>query len=397
MLILDGDVVRAALPMPAAIDVMRDSMRAYAEGKVYQPPRVVLQPPQLSGYTFLKSAVVAAEEIAFGLKVITFFPDNPSKRGLPAISGFIALFDPSNGALIALLDGGVATEIRTGAVSGVATDALSRPDAGDLALIGAGAQARSHLAAMAAVRTLRRVRVWNHTESGAKSFAAWAADTGLTSRCPPRSGKPSGARIWSARSPRPASRSWMASGWPRVPTSMPWALSSRRPASCTRMSSPERGSSLTAGRARHKQPETSSFPSRRVPFRPMSTIPRSARSWRAHARTAGGRRRHHRIRVARTGAAGRRGRGACRPGGARTTPRRRGSLLEKVEAHDQRPAIRPPACPLRQRRSAGRARRCPGRRTPSGRRAGSRRTRRCPPASRPRACRSPRRDRVGRH
>ncbi len=85
MLILDGDVVRAAFPMPAAIDVMRDSMRAYAEGKVYQPARVVLQPPQLSGYTFLKSAVVAAEEIAFGLKVITFFPDNPSKRGLPAI------------------------------------------------------------------------------------------------------------------------------------------------------------------------------------------------------------------------------------------------------------------------------------------------------------------------
>ena len=165
--------------MPAAINVMRDSMRAYAEGKVYQPPRVVLHPPQLSGYTFLKPAVVAAEEIAFGLKVITFFPDNPSKRELPAILGFIALFDAENGALIALLDGGVATEIRTGAVSGVATDALARPDAGDLALIGAGAQARAHLAAMASVRTLRRVRVWNRTESGAKSFAAWAADNGF--------------------------------------------------------------------------------------------------------------------------------------------------------------------------------------------------------------------------
>ncbi len=178
MLILDADAVRTALPMPAAVDVMRSAMRAFAEGKVYQPMRVVLQPPQLNGLTFLKAAVVAADEIAFGLKVITFFPDNPQDRGLPAISGFIALFDAENGSLVALLDGGVATEIRTGAVSAVATDVLARSDAGDLALIGAGVQARAHLAAMATVRTLRRIRVWNHNEARAKAFVAWAAEHG---------------------------------------------------------------------------------------------------------------------------------------------------------------------------------------------------------------------------
>jgi ornithine cyclodeaminase len=179
MLIIDGNTVRSALPMPVAIDLMRTALRSFACGDVYQPPRVVLQPPQLSGFTFLKPAAVGGDTQSFGLKVITFFPDNP-KRGIPAISGFVALFDTETGVPVAVLDGGVVTDIRTGAVSAVATDLLARHDAGDLAIIGAGAQARAHLVAMAAVRPLRRVRVWNHRPAGAESFAAWAANEGYT-------------------------------------------------------------------------------------------------------------------------------------------------------------------------------------------------------------------------
>lgn len=179
MLILDGDAVRAALPMPTAIDVMRTALRAFAEGAVYQPMRTVLQPPQLSGFAFLKPAAVGGDEAAFGLKVITFFPNNPT-RGIPAISGFVALFDVETGAPIAILDGGVVTEIRTGAVSAVATAVLARRDAGDLALVGAGVQARAHLAAMAALRPLRRVRVWSRNLATAQAFVAWAAKQGFT-------------------------------------------------------------------------------------------------------------------------------------------------------------------------------------------------------------------------
>jgi ornithine cyclodeaminase len=179
MLIIDGNAVRSALPMPVAIDLMRTALRSFARGDVYQPPRVVLQPPQLSGFTFLKPAAVGGETTSFGLKVVNFFPDN-SKRGLPAISGFVALFDTETGVPTAVLDGGVVTDIRTAAVSAVATDLLARRDAGDLALIGSGVQARSHLMAMGAVRSLRRVRVWNHRPAGAESFAAWAAGEGYT-------------------------------------------------------------------------------------------------------------------------------------------------------------------------------------------------------------------------
>src|SRR3954447_12658667 len=135
MLIIDAKAVRQALPMREAISVMRAALSMFEEGDVFQPPRTVLEPPQVDGFTFLKPAAVDGAERSFGLKVITLFPDNPA-QGLPAISGFVALFDVRSGAPIAVLDGGVITEIRTGAVSGVATDVLALPDAGDLALIG---------------------------------------------------------------------------------------------------------------------------------------------------------------------------------------------------------------------------------------------------------------------
>lgn len=178
MLILDGATVRRALPMARCIEVMRAALRAFGEGNVYQPPRSVLQPEQLDGFAFLKPAAIGGDDASFGLKVITFFPDNPSKRGIPAISGFVALFDAETGAPEAILDGGAVTEIRTAAVSAVATDLLAPADAGDLALIGAGVQARAHLEAMAAVRQLRHVRVWNHKPETAGAFVEWAAGVG---------------------------------------------------------------------------------------------------------------------------------------------------------------------------------------------------------------------------
>jgi ornithine cyclodeaminase len=177
MLILDGAAVRAALPMKTAIDVCRAAMRAYALGEVYQPMRTILDPQAMKGLVFLKPAHVGGEKPAFGLKVITFFPGNPAK-GIAAISGFVALFDVENGATLAIMDGGVVTEIRTAAVSAVATEVLARPDAGDLALIGAGVQARSHLQAMAAVRRLRRVRVWSRRRETVDGFVAWARKEG---------------------------------------------------------------------------------------------------------------------------------------------------------------------------------------------------------------------------
>jgi ornithine cyclodeaminase len=84
----------------------------------------------------------------------------------------VLLFEPEHGRPVAMLDAAELTAIRTAAVSGLATRLLARRDAGDLAILGSGEQARSHLAAMLAVRPIRRVRVWSRSAEHAAAFAA---------------------------------------------------------------------------------------------------------------------------------------------------------------------------------------------------------------------------------
>jgi ornithine cyclodeaminase len=97
----------------------------------------------------------------------------PGNHGTPYDShqGVVMLFGLVHGEPLAILDATAITAIRTAAASGAATDALARADAGDLALIGSGAQGRTHLAAMRVVRPLRRVRVWSRTRANAERFA----------------------------------------------------------------------------------------------------------------------------------------------------------------------------------------------------------------------------------
>lgn len=178
MLVLDANATRTALPVGDVIDVMRDAMAAFASGEAYQPARMVVQPPGVPGLGVLKPAHVGGSFDAFGFKSVTLFPDN-AQHGLDSVQGFVALLDPTTGVPLALLEGGVVTEIRTSAVSALATDVLARPDAGDLALLGAGVQARGHLEAISQVRELRRVRVWNRTEERARALAEFGTELGF--------------------------------------------------------------------------------------------------------------------------------------------------------------------------------------------------------------------------
>src|SRR5262245_18116528 len=105
-----------------------------------------------------------------GLKVITYFAGN---RGtdLDTHQGAVMLFDPTDGRLRAVVDATSITSIRTAAVTAVATRALARPDATNLAILGSGTQARSHLEAMLLVRGFSRVRGSRRTAANARLFA----------------------------------------------------------------------------------------------------------------------------------------------------------------------------------------------------------------------------------
>jgi ornithine cyclodeaminase len=125
--------------------------------------------PDRSGLIGLMPAYLGAPQ-TLGLKVVTVMPGNHGTE-FESHQGAVMIFETRHGAPLAIVDASTITGIRTAAVSGAATRALSRSDAGDLAILGSGVQAVSHLDAMKAVRPLRRVRVWSRDAGNARTFA----------------------------------------------------------------------------------------------------------------------------------------------------------------------------------------------------------------------------------
>jgi ornithine cyclodeaminase len=171
ILILNHTEVEQFLPMAACIEVMAEALAALARGQVHQPLRMVVRPPDAAGLMGLMPAYMSGEQAAYGLKAVCIFPGNPAK-GKDAHQGSVMLFSAETGELLALMNASAITAIRTAAVSGVATRLLARADTAELAIIGAGVQARSHLAAMASVRPLRRVRVTSRNLDHARKFVS---------------------------------------------------------------------------------------------------------------------------------------------------------------------------------------------------------------------------------
>jgi len=161
--------VHELLTMKDCVPLMRDALISLTRGDVVLPLRSKVGLPDGSGVLGLMPGYLGHPQ-SFGLKVVTVMPKN---HGTPYDShqGVVMLFGVEHGEPLAILDATAITAIRTAAASGAATDALAKSDAGDLALVGSGAQARTHLAAMQAVRKLRRVRVWSRTRANAERFA----------------------------------------------------------------------------------------------------------------------------------------------------------------------------------------------------------------------------------
>ncbi|MBI4769619.1 MAG: ornithine cyclodeaminase family protein [Chloroflexi bacterium] len=171
ILILTHAEVERLLPMPECIEVMAGALATLARGQMHQPLRMVVRPPGAAGLVALMPAYRGGDAPSFGLKAVGVFPGNTA-LGLDTHQGGVLLFNGQTGELLALMNGAAITAIRTAAVSGVATRLLAREDAGELAILGAGVQARTHLQAMAAVRSLRRCRVAGHRPGSAQKFAA---------------------------------------------------------------------------------------------------------------------------------------------------------------------------------------------------------------------------------
>jgi ornithine cyclodeaminase len=159
MLLLTESDVHQLLPMTDLIDAMEAALAEFSAGRVDQPLRTVLQVGAQKSFFGVMPAFIHGSG-ALGTKLVTVFAGNAA-AGLPTHLATIVMLDSATGQLQAVMDGRYITEARTAAVSAVSVKHLALPDAGVLALIGSGVQARSHLEAIALVRPLREIRVWS--------------------------------------------------------------------------------------------------------------------------------------------------------------------------------------------------------------------------------------------
>jgi len=174
---LNEENVRAVLSPLELIEVMERALADFSAGRVAQPVRTAIEAAERSFFAVMP-ALYRAQGV-MGAKLVTVFPGNAS-RGKHTHLAAIALFDPDDGEMLALLDGRYITEARTAAASAVSVKYLARVEARTLAILGSGVQAASHYDALRTVRAFEEVRVWSPTAAHREQFAAARADTRAT-------------------------------------------------------------------------------------------------------------------------------------------------------------------------------------------------------------------------
>ena len=164
---LNEEQVRQHLRMADLIPAMEKALIEFSAGNVTQPLRSVITVDPPSGFFGMMPALTPE---GLGLKIVTFYPKNV-ERGLPTHMATVALVDPETGTPLAVMDGRLITEMRTAAVSAVATNLLASPDAKILAILGSGVQAHSHAEALRLIRRFQEIRVCSPTREHAERFA----------------------------------------------------------------------------------------------------------------------------------------------------------------------------------------------------------------------------------
>jgi ornithine cyclodeaminase len=171
MLVLGEEDVRATLDMAGCIEAMEAVLAALARGDVTMPLRTIFRVPDESvlGLGLMPAHRGGAEPV-IALKEVVVAPGN-SARGLDPHQGAVLLHDGTTGQLVAALNASPITEIRTAAVSAVATKLLARPRARHVAILGSGVQGRSHAVAMREVLPEAELRVWSRSPAHAEALA----------------------------------------------------------------------------------------------------------------------------------------------------------------------------------------------------------------------------------
>ena len=169
-LVISQTEVRKLLPMDACIDLMAEALATLSRGEAINPLRTGIRLPNDLGILGMMPGYMERPK-ALGLKVVAVFPGNHGTE-YDSHQGVVVLFDAEHGVPLAIVDASEITAIRTAATTGVATRLLAREEATDLAILGSGVQARTHLEAMRLVRNIERVRVYSPNREHRERFAS---------------------------------------------------------------------------------------------------------------------------------------------------------------------------------------------------------------------------------
>lgn len=165
---LDAALVASLLDLDACFDAVREAMISLSTGRSRQHLRTIINLGPQQDFGVMPG--VLAIDGYFGAKLVSVWPD-PAVGGRRRHRGIIALF-ARDGSPVAIVDAEEITATRTAAASAVATDALARPDASRLALVGAGLQAERHARAIARIRPLTAISIWSRDADRARPLAA---------------------------------------------------------------------------------------------------------------------------------------------------------------------------------------------------------------------------------
>jgi ornithine cyclodeaminase len=155
------DIVAQRLPMLALINKMEDVLKDVSLNRVVQPLRTVHEVDQQGSLLFLKPVFTPS---VIAVKVITQMPANNAK-GLPSMAATLLVMDRQTGELRSVMQATSLTNLRTAAVSAVAVRRLTKNEPLKIAILGSGALARTHAAAMRAIRAVDWIKVWSPTET----------------------------------------------------------------------------------------------------------------------------------------------------------------------------------------------------------------------------------------
>jgi len=178
MLVLSEQEIMSNYLMKDAIIDLKKGMKAKREQLIHNPERTVINFPEVQGTAlYMPSADLQVKKSS--IKVVTIFPENP-QVGKPTTQGVLMLSDATNGEHLCLMDASYLTRLRTGALSGVATEVFARKESEELGVIGTGGMAFEQVLGVLEVCQIKRMKLFNRTEAKAHQFKEKLLDFGVT-------------------------------------------------------------------------------------------------------------------------------------------------------------------------------------------------------------------------